>query len=173
VREEPGQSILVGMSELRTIRVGRRSVPVRELEELEAVRGASSHQPLPKGCRISSAQAEALERAGWSLVSRAEAKDAVEGESAKVLLLDDEDVALSKGDLVVQFVESTERSKIDRLLADNGLKVLQPLPVEPATFRVGPAGGRGGDAIDAATRLARVPEVVFAEPELIEAIGPR
>lgn len=104
--------------------------------------------------------------AGWHLVN---AEDSLADSDGHELVIDkDGQLKIVGSTLDVKFGQDMTPESIKALLDDCGLAVVQAYDFSRNMFSV-----KGDHILEKAARLASLDEVEFAEPSLIESIGPR
>lgn len=156
-------------SRKRSVRIRERDI---ELDELLGVRAVRHRPPAVPGTTALTSlypalsfELEAFARAGWSFVA------AEPPGSAQIFVRDGTRLWLADGTLSVKFEADVDQAEIDTALGSEGLSATKRSARNLVHAR--PLEERTIDAIDAATRLAGRPGVVFAEPVFIQAIGAR
>lgn len=113
------------------------------------------------------ADLKTLEDAGWTF----EASDAAPEESAFDVVMDtDGHLKLAGRALTVKIDPGLDSESARALLGELGLKVRRELGFAPNTFLI---EAESGSALEAAKSLNDRPEVLYAEPNLVEAMQQR
>jgi hypothetical protein len=151
-----------------------REVQLQELEDLVAIRQdrtTQMHNQLVDSVEeiasdVVLPQVRAFEDAGWTFVPREQSAD-----GARVYLKKTGRVALNTGRLTVRMAPALPADQAENFLSELGYKIVDRLKMAPNLFVVEVPTGH--DPIDAADQLAKLNNVVFAEPELIEMLSNR
>ena len=148
---------------------------VRELPDIIAVHGAA------RGMEVQELfppelweDAQVFVQSGWSFLPATDANNP-HGEVARVFS-DGERVLLFDGSLNIRFQRELTRAKINELLAQHGLEIVRAVPVAPNVYRVrSTAEARPGtqDPLRSGQQIQQLAEVIYSEPEFIEAIPTR
>lgn len=119
-------------------------------------------------------EVRAFEDAGWRFVKPEEAVQYGTGTvAAKVFVKPGGRLALGTDRLTVK-LKGTDDTKIAQTILDRyGLRVLTALKFAPGLYQVGIDTSGTKDALDIADELMKSGVVEFAEPEFVEALGPR
>src|SRR5262245_12486044 len=158
----------------RTYQVRGKEVRLQELPDLVAVQSKAPKQLQTLAVddleeiapQAMLPQVRAFEDAGWEFVSREKS-----AEGARVYLKQSGRVVLGTDRLTVRINANRNADEAEEFLVRNGFQVVDRLKLAPNLFVVQIPDG--DDPIEAAKRLSAAPEVVFAEPELIEAMSGR
>lgn len=115
--------------------------------------------------------AETFRRAGWLFVS-------VEGEAAdadhRAVYVDDAGKLYIDGRrLTVRFSPNASQQEISKMLGAHGLVMERKLGFAPNSYVVSPAGETGSDIVKLANEISQEPDVDYATPSFLEAIGAR
>lgn len=155
----------------RVARIGKSEVALDEVLGVRAVQRDPNTAPdtaaLTALYPALAFEIDRLAGAGWSFVA---------GEpvaSAQIFVRDGARVWLANGVVSIKFEDGVDESRVEAILATEGLVPVKRTGRLPRPRRAVPIAGRTIDAIDAADRLRAQPGVVFAEPAFIQAIGPR
>jgi hypothetical protein len=122
---------------------------------------------------VPASQLVAFEDAGWVFQERS-SRELPEGvPRAKVFVRPGGRLALGTNFLTVQFPDDPTEEQANALLQPYGCRVVERLTFAPGLFQVAVTDQARGDTLDLANQLADSGLVKFAEPVLIEAMGPR
>ena len=156
-----------------TYQLRNKKLELQELVDLAAVRSKSDAPSKSQKSVIQLLSSEAalpevrlFEDAGWSFVPRQQASD-----GARVYLKPDGRVALGTNRLTIRVGDGQSEQEAAELLAQNGLVVEERLKFAPNMFVVSVPNER--HPLEEATRLLRIGEIQFAEPEFLEALSGR
>lgn len=148
---------------------------VRELPDIIAVHGA------PRGGEVHALfpphlweDAQVFAKAGWSFFLTSAANNLYDG--AARVFSDGERILLFDGSLNIRFQRDLPRAKITELLEQHGLEIVRSVPVAPNVFRVRSARDAhhtGQDPLHSGEQIQRLSEVIYSEPEFIEAMSHR
>lgn len=160
--------------------------PVRDkvlarLRNLRVVEGiAATRDPYPTGTAlpilnedVPRHELKAFRDAGWRFLSGSASMD----ENGKRIFLDsDGHLKIDAGALNLRFRPDADPASIETYLAEHALRVRRKLGFVPNLFLVSSEIGKGmPDSVELAQKLTDEDEalVIYAEPVLIEGIGPR
>lgn len=115
--------------------------------------------------------ADTFRQAGWSFVP-------VEPETAdadrRAVYIDDAGKLYIDGRrLTVRFSATSSPQKISKTLGAHGLVMERKLGFAPNSYIVSPAGESGSDIVKLANEISQEPDVDYATPSFLEAIGAR
>lgn len=147
---------------------------VRELPDIIAVHGAPGGEVRALFPPHLWEDAQVFVRAGWSFLP-ASAANSPHHHAARVFS-DGERILLFDGSLNIRFQRDLPRAKITELLEQHGLEIVRSVPVAPNVFRVRSARDAlhtAPDPLYSGERIQRLAEVIYSEPEFIEAIPHR
>jgi hypothetical protein len=159
-----------------------KRVVLRELTDVVAFRKGGESGPAPAigstpdltARGVPAAQVRAFELAGWVFRERPPSELPGGVPQAKVFLKEDGRLALGTNLLTVQFrEEDVSEEQANVILQPYGCQVVQRLTFAPGLFQVTVTDQARGDAIEVANQLVASGLVEFAEPQLIEEMGPR
>lgn len=160
---------------IESINMSHDDPDVRELPDIIAVHGAD------RGMEVSALFPEELQedarlfvKAGWSFVHANPASNP-HGKIARVFR-DGERILLFDGSLNIRFQRDLTRAKITELLAKHDLEIVRSVPVAPNVFEVRSThdAHRGApDPLKSQEQIQKRPEVIYSEPEFIEALPNR
>ena len=158
-----------------------KQVHLRELTDVVAVRedagtrsGPSKNTPQETiHPEVPASQVQAFENDGWVFQQRSAREVPQGGPQAKVFVKSGGRLALGTDLLTVQFPEERSEEEANAVLQPYGCRVAQRLTFAPGLFQVTCTDQARGDIVDVANQLADSGLVKFAEPELLEASGPR
>jgi hypothetical protein len=168
------------MEERSFMRRNKRVV-LRELTDVVAVREEGGSEPTPATASnsdltargVPAAQVRAFEDAGWVFQERPPSEPAGGAPQAKVFLKEGSGLALGTDLLTVQFKEDVPEDQANVILQPYGCQVVERLRFAPGLFEVTVTDQARGDAVEVANQLGTSDSVKFAEPQLIEEMGPR
>jgi len=160
-----------------------KKVQLRELTELVALRkedareGSLSQDDIlaQTAPDVPKEQLRAFENAGWVFQERdpEASPDAYAQSQAQVFVKSGGRIALGTNVLNVQLKEGLSEDEANAALQPHGCRVIEGMSFAPGLFRVAVVDPSQGDAVDVADQLLNSGLVQFAEPELIEVVGPR
>ena len=158
-----------------------KQVVLRELTDVVALREGAGSGPAPAAGPtldltahdVPAAQVRAFEDAGWVFRERPPSEPPGGVPQAKVFLKEDGRLVLGTNLLTVQFREDEPEEQANVLLQPYGCQVVERLRFAPGLFQVAVTDQARGDAVEMANQLAASGLVEFAEPQLIEEMGPR
>jgi hypothetical protein len=150
---------------------------VRELPDIIAVHGAPGGEVRTLFPAHLWDDARLFETAGWSFFPASAANHPqrraarVFSDGERILLLDGLDESLN-----IRFQRDLPQAKISELLEQHGLEIVRPVPVAPNVFRVRSARNArhtAQDPLHSGEKIQRLAEVIYSEPEFIEAFPHR
>src|SRR5215207_10088748 len=158
-----------------------KQVQLQELTDVVAVRedeaARRTHPPSSPPAAIAAAvpteQLQAFESAGWVFQERSARELPGDVPQARVFVKSGGRLALGTNRLTVQLPGDPSEEEANAVLQPYGCQVASRLAFGPGLFEVACTDHARGDTVDVANQLADSGLVKFAEPELIEATGPR
>jgi len=132
-----------------------------------------SHIPKAIPADVPASQWHAFEKAGWVFQERSSGELPEGVPQTKVFVKPGGRVVLGTNQLTIQLPNDPSEEQTNRLLQPYGCRVVERLKFAPGLFQVALAEQAQGDALDVANQLVEAGLATFAEPVLIEAIGPR
>lgn len=158
-----------------------RDKVLARLRNLRAVEGiAATRGPQPAGTALPSLSHDvpvdeltAFRDAGWRFLS---ASASMDGNWKRMFLDADGHLKIDAGALNLRFRPDADPASIETYLAEHALRVRRKLGFVPNLFLVSSETGEGmPDSVELAQKLTDEDEtlVIYAEPVLIEGIGPR
>jgi hypothetical protein len=158
-----------------------KRVVLQELVDIVAFREEAGHESAPStgstpdltARGVSAEQVRTFEDAGWVLREPALGKPPAGMRQAKVFLKEGGRLVLGTNLLTVQFREDMPEKQANAMLQPYGCHVLERLTFAPGLFQVAVTDQAREDAVEVANQLAASGFLEFAEPQLIEEMGPR
>ena len=115
--------------------------------------------------------AEAFREAGWSFVPVQ--PDAADADRRAVYVGESGKLYIDGRRLTVRFAPSMSPQRISKMLGEHGLIVERRLGFAPNSYIVSLAGESGSDIVELANEMSQEPDVDYATPSFLEAIGAR
>lgn len=154
---------------LRSYRRRNKLIELEEIPDAVAVRGVAST------AKLSGLDGQdAFERGGWSFLRKSELATAARPGSAVARVFRKRNtgqLVLNLNRATIKFKSGIARDEIERTLTAHGAEDIRPLPIADNLFAFVLSSDR--DVFATVTELSELPDVEFAEPDLVEAIGAR
>src|SRR5262245_55350031 len=115
--------------------------------------------------------AEALKEAGWLFVPAEEGR--TDANHRAVYVDDSGKLFIDGRRLTIRFSAGTSQQEISRRLGAHGLVMERKLGFAPNSYIVSAAGQSGSDIVELANEISQDPDVDYATPSFVEAIGGR